>query len=206
MNAASEKSPKGLRGIAALYDDMERKNIFRKYLYFLGWVELGILLTCWLYQIGDSGQDVSPSFHGGYTFSSLSWPPSRSLSCWAPSLSVSTGISQNPEQAEPVEPEFEAGENAGAGKIQQLSRMVALVQKLPFLALLLLLGLSVAFLYKLDVIGTLIGNVGERSVRIVLTSLGVVCAARLHFRPYPDHSQLQTAQIGDGIPVQGPGS
>ena len=56
MNAASEKTPKGLRGIAALYDDMERKNIFRKYLYFLGWVELGILLTCWLYQIGDSGQ------------------------------------------------------------------------------------------------------------------------------------------------------
>ncbi len=61
MNAATEKS-KSLPGIAALFDDMERKDIFRKYLYFLGWVELGILLTCWLYQIGDSGRDGDPVF------------------------------------------------------------------------------------------------------------------------------------------------
>ena len=94
MNAASEKS-KSLPGIAALFDDMERKDIFRKYLYFLGWVELGILLTCWLYQIGDRRARLSPSSHGGYTFSSLSWPPSRSLSFWGPSLPVSTGISPN---------------------------------------------------------------------------------------------------------------
>ena len=55
-----------------------------------------------------------------------------------------------------------------------MSRLVAWVRKLPFLALLLLLGLSVAFFYKLDAIGTLIGTIGERSVKIVLTSLGVI--------------------------------
>jgi len=61
MDSASEK-PKGLRGIAALYDDKERKDLFRKYLYLLGWVELAILLTCWLYQIGDSGHDGESVF------------------------------------------------------------------------------------------------------------------------------------------------
>jgi hypothetical protein len=173
MNAASEKSPKGLRGIAALYDDMERKNIFRKYLYFLGWVELGILLTCWLYQIGDSGQ-AEPVFPWRLYFLIAFLAPVAITFLLGTIVAGFNRYFAEPEQAEPVEPEFEAGENAGVGKIQQLSRMVALVQKLPFLALLLLLGLSVAFFYKLDAIGALIGSVGERSVKIVLISLGVI--------------------------------
>ncbi len=173
MNAASEKSPKGLRGIAALYDEAERKTIFRKYLYFLGWVELGILLTCWLYQIGDSGQ-AEQVFPWRLYFLIAFLAPIAITFLLGTIVAGFNRYFAEPEQAEPVEREFETGENAGAGKIHQLSRVVVLVQKLPFLALLLLLGASVAFFYKLDAIGTLIGSVGERSVKIVLISLGVL--------------------------------
>lgn len=174
MNAASEKTPKGLRGIAALYDDMERKNIFRKYLYFLGWVELGILLTCWLYQIGDSGQ-AEPVFPWRLYFLIAFLAPVAITFLLGTIVAGFNRYFAEPEQVEPVEREFEAGENAEkTGKIQQLSLMVAWVQKLPFLALLLLLGVAVAFFYKLDAIGTIIGSIGERSVKIVLIALGVI--------------------------------
>ena len=174
MNAASEKTPKGLRGIAALYDDMERKNIFRKYLYFLGWVELGILLTCWLYQIGDSGQ-AEPVFPWRLYFLIAFLAPVAITFLLGTIVAGFNRYFAEPEQAEPVEPEFEAGENAEkTGKIQQLSRMVALVQKLPFLALLLLLGLQWRFSINWTPLERLVGNVGERSVKIVLIALGVI--------------------------------
>jgi membrane protein implicated in regulation of membrane protease activity len=52
--------------------------------------------------------------------------------------------------------------------------MVALIQRLPFLALLLLLGVGTAFFYKLGAIVALIGSIGEKSVSILLTSLSVI--------------------------------
>jgi membrane protein implicated in regulation of membrane protease activity len=73
--------------------------------------------------------------------------------------------------------ESEAADSGGTGRVQQLSRMVALIQRLPFLALLLLLGIGVAFFYKLDAVAAIIGNVGEKSAKIVLTSLIFIFAA-----------------------------
>jgi len=81
-----------------------------------------------------------------------------------------------PEQAgaDELESESEAAESAGTGRLRQLSRMVALIQRLPFLALLLLLGVGTAFFYKLDAVAALIGGIGEKSVKILLTSLSVI--------------------------------
>ncbi len=42
------------------------------------------------------------------------------------------------------------------------------------MALLLLLGVGIAFFYKLDAIAALIGSIGEKSVKILLTSLSVI--------------------------------
>jgi membrane protein implicated in regulation of membrane protease activity len=173
MDPSIEKS-KGLRGIAALFDDMERKDIFRKYLYFLCWVELGILLTCWLYQIGDSGREGEPAFP---------WRLYFLVAFLAPvAITFLTGtviVGFNRYFAEP-DPggqdrlESQIVENDGTGRIQQLSRMVAWIQKLPFLALLLLLGVGTAFFYKLDSIAAIVGAIGEKSVKILLTSLIVI--------------------------------
>jgi len=173
MDVPSQKS-KGLYGIAALFDDMERKAIFRKYLYFLCWVELGILLTCWLYQIGDGGHDGESSFPWRLYFLIAFLSPIAITFIMG---TIIVGFNKYFAEAEQAAADNSSGETdgyAGNGRFRQLTRMVAWVQKLPFLALLLLLGVGVAFLYKLDDILTVIGAIGEKSVHIVLTSLGVV--------------------------------
>jgi hypothetical protein len=174
MDASSEK-PKSLRGIAALFDDMERKDLFRKYLYFLCWVELGILLTCWLYQIGDSGRDGESTFPWRLYFLVAFLAPVAITFLMGTVVVGFNKYFAEPEQASAeVESRSETAESAGTGRIQRLSRMVALIQRLPFLALLLLLGVGTAFFYKLNAIVWLIGSIGEKSVKILLTALIVI--------------------------------
>jgi len=174
MDASSEK-PKSLRGIAALFDDMERKDLFRKYLYFLCWVELGILLTCWLYQIGDSGRDGESTFPWRLYFLVAFLAPVAITFLMGTVVVGFNKYFAEPEQASAeVESRSETAESAGTGRIQRLSRMVALIQRLPFLALLLLLGVGTAFFYKLNAIVWLIGSIGEKSVKILLASLSVI--------------------------------
>jgi hypothetical protein len=174
MDASSEK-PKSLRGIAALFDDMERKDLFRKYLYFLCWVELGILLTCWLYQIGDSGRDGESTFPWRLYFLVAFLAPIAITFLVGTVVAGFNKYFAEPEQASAeVESQSEAAESAGTGRIERLSRMVAMIQRLPFLALLLLLGVGTAFFYKLNAIVWLIGSIGEKSVKILLTVLIVI--------------------------------
>ncbi|SPF49663.1 conserved membrane hypothetical protein [Syntrophobacter sp. SbD1] len=173
MDTSNEKS-KGLHGIAALFDDMERKDLFRKYLYFLCWVELGILITCWLYQISDSGRDGESTFPWHLYFLIAFLAPVAITFLVG---TVVTGF--NRYFAEPEQPgqgmlESEAVDSGGEGRTQQLSRMVEWLQRLPFLALLLLLGVGIAFFYKLNAIVSVIGGIGEKSVKIVLISAGVI--------------------------------
>jgi hypothetical protein len=174
MDATSEK-PKGLRGIAALFNDVERKDLFRKYLYFLCWVELGILLTCWLYQIADSGRDGESTFPWRLYFLVAFLAPIAITFVMGTVVAGFNRYFAEPEQAgADAANQSEDVESAGTGRIQGLSRMVALIQRLPFLALLLLLGLGTAFFYKLGAIVALIGSIGEKSVKILLASLSVI--------------------------------
>ena len=166
----SRQKTKEIRGIGALFSDMERKDLFRKYLYFLGWIELGILITCWLYQVSDAGQSTFP------------WRLYFLIAFLAPiAITFLTGtivvgfnkyFAENDEESQDFKDH--ASEAAGSGRIERLGRMVALVQRLPFLALLLLLGVAVAFFYKLSAIVSLAGNIGGKSVEILLISLGVI--------------------------------
>jgi hypothetical protein len=52
--------------------------------------------------------------------------------------------------------------------------MVDWIQKLPFLALLLLLSVGVAFFYKIDTIIAVIGGIGEKSFKFLLISFIVI--------------------------------
>lgn len=176
MQNQGEK-PNELRGIAALFSDVERKEIFRKYLYFLIWVEVALLLTCWLYQIGDSGQDGAQS--------TFPWRLYFIIAFLAPvGISFLLGIiivGFNRYFAEPAgapapapEEASSTSEAAGTGRIQQLDQMVMWLQRLPFLGLLLLLGVVVGFFYKLDRIVGLIGSIGEKSIKIFLVSAAVI--------------------------------
>lgn len=176
MTNSSEKPSGSLRGIAALFDEKERKELFRKYLYFLGWVEIVILLTCWLYQIGDSGRETGAE-------STFPWRLYFIIAFLAPiAITFLVGViivGFNKYFAEPspmpaASEQGGAAQDTGSGRVQQISRMVNLVQRLPFLALLLLLGIGVAFFYKLDAIMSFIATFGEKSVKIFLVSAAIL--------------------------------
>lgn len=177
----AESTNRSLGGIAALFDDAERKVLFKKYLYLLGWIELLILVICWLYQVGDSAQNRL-----GSTEESFPWRIYFVVAFLAPVAitflvgMVVVGFNKYFGAAKDAVPDV-SGEvpheaDDKSGRIYKLNRMVNLLRQLPFLALLLLLGVAVGFFYKLDVIMSFIGSVGEKSVRIFLISAAILLA------------------------------
>ena len=181
MKNSTEPSRSSLQGIASLYDDFERKELFKKYLFFLGWMEVLIFAACWVYQLGNGGHDQY-----GPVDLPFPWKTYFLVAFLAPvaitfligvvivgfnKYFADTGQLEELSNArEPADPLTE-----GTGRLASLNRVVSWVQKLPFLALLLFLALSVAFFSKLDVILTFVGNVGEKTVRIILFSaIGLV--------------------------------
>ena len=180
METSAQASSKPSQGIAALFGDTERKNLFRKYVMFLGWVELLILIVCWLYQVGDRGYD-----NFGPIAIPFPWRTYFLVSFLAPiAITFLVGIvivgfnkyfcdahptgETTPDGTEPK------ALDEKAGKVYQMQKLMTWLQRLPFLALLLLLGIGALFFYKLDAFLTFVGNVGEKSVKIILISAAVL--------------------------------
>jgi len=175
MKTPTASSSKPLRGIAALFDDFERKQLFKKYLFLLGWIEILILAVCWLYQLGDGGHD-----HLGAAETSFPWRAYFLISFLAPvAITFIIGVvvvgfnryfAEQEADGQPVPVPEPEGIPAGTtlGRLYKLNKLAAWVQQLPFLALLLLLGVAVGFFYKLDVFLGFVANVGEKSVKILL--------------------------------------
>jgi len=173
MTNSSQTSSKSLRGVAALFDEAERKNIFRNYLFFLGWVELFILVGCFLYQLQDQGYN-----NYGPIETPFPWRVYFLLSFLAP-LAITFVIAIviigfNSYFAEPEASSFTDDQAAlpgdKSGRAYKIYVMMNWLRRLPFLSLLLLLGIAVGVLYKLDSILSFVGNVGEKSVRLVLVT------------------------------------
>jgi hypothetical protein len=184
MKKSVDPTGKPLRGIAALFDDFERRQLFHKYLFFLGWVEIGIFAICWLYQLGDRGYD-----RFGPIEIPFPWKTYFLVSFLAPVAItflmgvVIVGFNKYFSDADSVgDAERENASTSGlvAGKLHKLQNMVDLLRRLPYLALLLLLCLTVGVVYKLDAILGFLGSVGSKSVHvlliaaIVLTVLGAI--------------------------------
>lgn len=170
-----------LKGVAALFDDFERKTLFTKYLFFLGWVEILILAACWLHSLGDGRID-----HLGPVESPFPWKIYFLVSFVAPiAITFLVGvvivafnqyfggveaIGHDPARAAAGVPQEEEG------RLQKLNMMVSWLNRLPFLALLLLLAFAALFIFKLDGILSYIASVGERSVHFLLISAVVLVA------------------------------
>jgi hypothetical protein len=174
MKNSPEATKSSLYGIASLFDDFERKELFKKYLFFLGWIEVLILAACWLYQLGNGSHDQ----YGPVNFP-FPWKTYFLVAFMAPvAITFLVGVvivgfnkyfgeaQQTVEQAGAQR--IEEAPSETSGRLDKLNRMVGWLQKLPFLALLMLLAAAVAFFYNLDVILTFIGTVGEKTIRIVL--------------------------------------
>lgn len=184
MKKNTDPSSSSLRGIAALFDDFERKELFKKYLFFLGWVEVLILAVCWLYQLGDGGYD-----RFGPVDIPFPWKAYFMVSFLAPVAItfliglVVVGFNKYFTEAEAEADkehafEIDGMEMAGdpSGRMQKIYRWVHFLRRLPFLALLLLLAIAAGFIYKLDAIFTFMAQVGEKSVKVFLISAIVLLA------------------------------
>lgn len=181
MTRPTESAKTSLQGIASLFDDFERKELFKKYLFFLGWMEVLIFGACWVYQLGNGGHDQY-----GPVDLPFPWKSYFLIAFLAPvAITFLVGVvivGFNKYFGETVHPggltgspELDAAQPEMTGRLASLHRVVSWVQKLPFLALLLLLALAVAFFYKLDDILVFVGTVGEKSVKIILFSaIGLV--------------------------------
>jgi hypothetical protein len=187
-------SERSVHGVAGLFDDTERKQLFRKYLLFLGWTEVAILVVCFLYQLGNQGYDASGTIPVPFP-----WKVYFAVSFLAPvAITFVIGMvivgfnkyltephrARDDRGAEGVEggrrgAEAERrGQEAGgpSGRIEKFQEVVHQLQSLPFLTLLLLLAAAVGIVYKLDTIMAFVNTVGEKSVKIVLVAAGVLLA------------------------------
>jgi hypothetical protein len=181
MKQSNETSRAPLQGIASLFDDFERKELFKKYLFFLGWLEVLIFGACWVYQLGSGGHDQY-----GPIDLPFPWKTYFLVAFLAPvAITFLVGVvivgfnkyfaeAEQPGETAASSP-FGDPQKEGSGRLASLNRVVSWVQKLPFLALLLLLAVAVVFFYKLDVILGFVGNVGEKTVKVILFSaMGLV--------------------------------
>lgn len=186
MMKPTESAKTSLQGIASLFDDFERKELFKKYLFFLGWMEVLIFGACWVYQLGNGSHDQY-----GPVDLPFPWKSYFLVAFLAPvAITFLVGVvivgfnKYFAEAGQPsglaASPELDGAQPEITGRLASLHRVVSWVQKLPFLALLLLLALAVALFYKLDDILMFVGNVGEKSVKIILFSaIGLVAVISL---------------------------
>jgi hypothetical protein len=175
MKTSAERSENNLRGLAGLFDDAERKEIFRKYLIFLGYIEILIFVVCWLYQLGSEGYD-----RYGPIDVPFPWRAYFMVAFLAPIAItflvgiVVVGFNKYFTDAAPQNPDSDSravGKSTGFYKLQSI---IHGLQHVPFLGLLLLLGLALAVFYRLDSLLGFFATVGEQSIRVLLMAAVVV--------------------------------
>jgi len=171
MADSSATTRKSLRGVAALFDDAERKEIFRKYLFFLAWVQLFILVGCFLYQLDNQSYN-----NYGPIETPFPWKVYFLLSFLAPlAITFVIGVIiigfnrylAEPEASSVVDHDAALPDDK-SGRAYKLYVAMNWLQRLPFLSLLLLLGIGVGLFYKLDSILAFVGDFGEKSLRLII--------------------------------------
>ncbi|WP_448384209.1 hypothetical protein [Desulfosoma sp.] len=187
MNAEEQKVKRTPGGVAALFDDTERKELFRKYLIFLGWLEVAIFVGCWLYQLGTDGYD-----RFGPVERHFPWKVYFLVAFLSPVAvtfllgTIVVGFNRYfggfggvyPADDGEDGPSRMAPEDA---KSYKMTAAVAWLQKLPYLGLLILLGAAVGVVYHLDVVLRVIGEIGEQTVRVALMAGGTLLAVTCFF-------------------------
>lgn len=180
----NEKSEHHIKGIAAFFSIEERKEILKKYLYFLGWLEVLIFVGCWIYQLGSydyagTGPIDIPFPLKAYFALSFLAPIATTFIIGTILVGFNRYFVEDNASIIRVEEDI-AGEKESSDKLRKLYRIVRWFHHVPFLGLLLLLGLAIGIFYKFDTILTFIGNFGEQSLKMLLI-LSVSLIALLSF-------------------------
>ncbi len=164
-----------MKNFASLFDDNERKQLLKKYIFFLGWLEVIIFFVTWLWQLGDSGYD-----RFGPVETPFPWKVYFLISFIAPIAVtflvgiVIAGFNRYLGQGEGVETRGIDFTRVPEGKYPKLFHFLEYMRHAPFLVLLILLGLGVAAFYNIDSIMHFMKVVGEKSIRIGLMVGGIL--------------------------------
>jgi hypothetical protein len=180
MDDTSKATKANGHGLSGLFDDSERRDLFKKYLLFLVWLEVLIFVGCWFYQLGTDGYD-----RFGPVDIPFPWKTYFLIAFLAPVAvtfllgTIIVGFNKYLGSASPREDaggqrQEPASYDERTGKIYRLAALVQWVQRLPYLGLLLLLAGTIGLIYNLDVVIGLIGTVGETSIRVFLLSAAVI--------------------------------
>jgi hypothetical protein len=182
METSSRPSDAQSRGVGSLFDDTERKQILKKYVLFLGWIEILIFVVCWLYQLGTEGYNrygpVEIAFPWKtYFLISFVVPVAITFLLGIVIVGFNRYLAEQDEGAAAAAAVEGDGDGANADhgrRIYRIKSYLSLFRRLPFLISLLLLGLGAGIVYKIDVILRVMGAVGEQTARVLLIAGAVL--------------------------------
>lgn len=164
-----------MKSLGSLFDDEERKHLFKKYLAFLGWLEVLIFVITWLWQLGDKGYDRFGPIENPFP-----WKIYFLISFLAPvAVTFLLGIiiagfnKYIADSDESLDRKIDLTKITG-GKYHRAYHFLEYLRNAPFLALLLLLAIGITIFYNFDSIMSFITAVGEKSVRIGLMAGAVI--------------------------------
>ncbi|MBZ4684636.1 MAG: hypothetical protein JG774_381 [Desulfomicrobiaceae bacterium] len=176
MEEKQQRTDERRHGLAALFDEYELKDLFRKYVHLLLVVEGLIFLVCWVYQLGldeaaATGHPVDIPFPWKtYFVVALSAPVAVTFLVGIVVAGFNAFVYGH--QGRPlVRAKKEDGTEA------RLAAAINFCMQLPFLLILGMLGILIGVLYNLGSILEFLGRFGEAASRIILIGLGAVLAA-----------------------------
>lgn len=158
------------KGIASLFSNMEIKHFLKNYLIFIAIVEAVIFFVSFVGQLGPETRSFPWK---SYFFAAFIIPVAITFLLGIFVMGFNKYLyGQNPLFDTDA---FSEDPDAG-GTITRVQAFLRLVQQLPFLLTLVLLGLGAGIVYKIDAIFAFIARFGEKSAQYLLIAIGILLA------------------------------
>ena len=156
------KGKKGL-GISGLFSDFEVKSFFKKYISILVTLEILIFLVCWFYQLGNTGHDRFgpvdiPFPWKTYFLVAFLTPVLVTFFLGVVVVAFDRFFYDRKRDADAVEPDA-----PGTGGV---FRWCKAFTQIPFLVMLILLGLAAGLIYRIDEILWFFGTAGAGALKL----------------------------------------
>ncbi|MDY0164551.1 hypothetical protein [Desulfobotulus sp.] len=156
------------RGIASLFSQMEIKHFLKNYLIFIGIVEAVIFFVSFIGQLGPESKAFPWK---SYFFAAFIIPVAITFLLGIFVVGFNKYLyGQNPLYDEDA---FIGDPDAGKTTLR-IQAFLRTVRQLPFLFILVLLGLGAGIVYKIEDIFAFIARFGEKSAQYLLISMGVL--------------------------------
>ncbi|MBN2645694.1 MAG: hypothetical protein JXR59_09510 [Desulfuromonadaceae bacterium] len=171
---APRKETATLKGIAALFEREELKDLFIKYLILIGVIEGFIFFVSFLSQLGPENV---PFPWKSFFFAAFIVPLTITFLLGV----IVLGFDRYLYGHTPADHSGHTGLSAveQQSRIHKFHAVMYVIRQIPFLMGLLLLVVLSAVVYKLDVILAIIGHVGEQTAHYLSIALAVILGAGL---------------------------